>query len=196
MSRSTARKAPDGNLTGWLLPPHPFFAGEDVPVAGAEISAADWMCCRNEKTDRRRLYLPPGLMSVSAVFSQSAPIARLAWARGGPPSLPINRAAPRLVCRQLRRLPRRGAERRAGEAPPLAGTTFMAAWGNRSTEELYNLVKASMPYGNGNGLDDEMRIVRIIAYVLAANGAKPGDISMTGNESGSDRAHRRWKNAR
>jgi hypothetical protein len=27
------QKAPDGNLTGWLLPPHPF-AGEDVPVAG------------------------------------------------------------------------------------------------------------------------------------------------------------------
>ncbi len=26
-------KAPDGNLTGWLPPPHPF-AGEDVPVAG------------------------------------------------------------------------------------------------------------------------------------------------------------------
>jgi hypothetical protein len=26
-------KAPDGNLTGWLLPPH-LFAGEDVPVAG------------------------------------------------------------------------------------------------------------------------------------------------------------------
>ncbi len=28
-----SKKAPDGNLTGWLLPPHPF-AGEDVPVAG------------------------------------------------------------------------------------------------------------------------------------------------------------------
>ncbi len=28
-----SQKAPDGNLTGWLLPPHPF-AGEDVPVAG------------------------------------------------------------------------------------------------------------------------------------------------------------------
>lgn len=26
-------KAADGNLTGWLLPPHPF-AGEDVPVPG------------------------------------------------------------------------------------------------------------------------------------------------------------------
>lgn len=29
-----SQKAPDGNLTGWFLPPHPF-AGEDVPVAGA-----------------------------------------------------------------------------------------------------------------------------------------------------------------
>jgi len=29
-----SQKALDGNLTGWLLPPHPF-AGEDVPVAGA-----------------------------------------------------------------------------------------------------------------------------------------------------------------
>lgn len=28
-----SEKAPDGNLTGWLLPPHPF-AGEDVPVSG------------------------------------------------------------------------------------------------------------------------------------------------------------------
>jgi phosphoglycerate kinase len=28
-----SEKAPNGNLTGWLLPPHPF-AGEDVPVAG------------------------------------------------------------------------------------------------------------------------------------------------------------------
>lgn len=32
--RLDSQKAPDGNLTGWLLPPHPF-AGEDVPVAGA-----------------------------------------------------------------------------------------------------------------------------------------------------------------
>jgi hypothetical protein len=28
-----SQKAPNGNLTGWLLPPHPF-AGEDVPVKG------------------------------------------------------------------------------------------------------------------------------------------------------------------
>ncbi len=28
-----SEKAPDGNLTGWLLPPHPF-PGEDVPEPG------------------------------------------------------------------------------------------------------------------------------------------------------------------
>ena len=70
----------------------------------------------------------------------------------------------------------------AGEAPPLQGATFIAAWGNRSTEELYNLVKASMPYGNGNSLDaDTYR--RIVAYVLTANGAKPGTKAFTGAET-------------
>ena len=70
----------------------------------------------------------------------------------------------------------------AGEAPPLAGASFMAAWGNRSTGELYNLVKASMPYGNGNSLD-VATYRSIVAHVLAANGAKPGNIAMVGNET-------------
>src|SRR4029079_15988111 len=70
----------------------------------------------------------------------------------------------------------------AGEAPPLAGSTFIAAWGNRSTEEFYNLVKTSMPYGNGNSLDaDTYR--RIVAYVLAANGAVPGATAFSGSET-------------
>jgi alcohol dehydrogenase (cytochrome c) len=69
----------------------------------------------------------------------------------------------------------------AGEAPALSGTAFMAAWGTRSTDELYNLVKTSMPYGNGNSLDaDSYR--KIVAYVLAANGAKGGTAPMAGPE--------------
>ena len=43
----------------------------------------------------------------------------------------------------------------AGEAPPLTGASFLAAWGNRSTDEFYNLIKTSMPYGNGDSLDAE-----------------------------------------
>lgn len=69
----------------------------------------------------------------------------------------------------------------AGEAPALSGATFIAAWGNRSSDELYNLIKASMPYGNGNSLDaDTYR--RIVSFILAANGAKPGTTAFTGAE--------------
>jgi len=74
-----------------------------------------------------------------------------------------------------------GAQLRgAGEAPALMGSSFMAAWGSRSTEELYNLVKASMPYGNGNSLD-AATYRNIVAYVLASNGAKAGAAALAGN---------------
>ena len=69
----------------------------------------------------------------------------------------------------------------AGEAPPLAGASFMAAWGNRSTEEFYNLIKTSMPYGNGDSLD-AATYRSIVAYVLTFNGAKAGNIALAGNE--------------
>ena len=69
----------------------------------------------------------------------------------------------------------------AGEAPALSGATFIAAWGTRATDELYNLVKASMPYGNGNSLEaDTYR--KIVSFVLAANGAKSGSAAFTGSE--------------
>lgn len=69
----------------------------------------------------------------------------------------------------------------AGEAPPLAGSTFLAAWGNRSTDELYNLIKASMPYGNGNSLDPFI-YRRIVAYILQQNDARAGTKLFEGNE--------------
>src|SRR3984957_2368106 len=69
----------------------------------------------------------------------------------------------------------------AGEAPGVSGATFIAAWGNRSSDELYNLVKASMPYGNGNSLDADT-YKRIVSFVLAANGAKPGATAFAGAE--------------
>jgi alcohol dehydrogenase (cytochrome c) len=69
----------------------------------------------------------------------------------------------------------------AGEAPPLAGPGFMSAWAGRSTDELYNLVRTSMPYGNGGSLDDTT-YRSIIAYVLSANGATPGTKPFGGSE--------------
>jgi alcohol dehydrogenase (cytochrome c) len=70
----------------------------------------------------------------------------------------------------------------AGEAPALAGTSFMGAWGDRSAADLYNMVKASMPYGNGNSLD-AATYRSIIAYVLSANGANAGTEAFTGGEA-------------
>ncbi len=69
----------------------------------------------------------------------------------------------------------------AGEAPALAGASFMSAWGSRNTDELFSLVKTSMPYGNGGSLDNAT-YQSIVAYVLSANGAKPGTAPLTGAE--------------
>ncbi len=69
----------------------------------------------------------------------------------------------------------------AGEAPALAGTSFMSAWGNRSAGELHDMVKASMPYGNGNSLD-AATYTAIVSYMLSANGARPGTSAFTGKE--------------
>lgn len=70
----------------------------------------------------------------------------------------------------------------AGEAPALAGTGFMGAWGNRGARELYSTIQASMPYNNGNSLDVST-YQNITAYLLSANGAQPGAMDFTGRET-------------
>src|SRR5690348_6474295 len=39
-----------------------------------------------------------------------------------------------------------------GEAPPLVGSPFINSWGRRGANELYGVIKASMPLGNANSL--------------------------------------------
>ena len=65
-----------------------------------------------------------------------------------------------------------------GDALPLAGRTFMAAWGKRTTAELYNIIRTSMPYGNSNSLDTKS-YAAVTAFILQANGAKPGPSELT-----------------
>jgi mono/diheme cytochrome c family protein len=60
-----------------------------------------------------------------------------------------------------------------GEALPLAGRQFMAGWVNRTSQDLYNLIHASMPAGAPNSLDDET-YANLTAFILHANGARPG----------------------
>src|ERR1051326_8572272 len=55
------------------------------------------------------------------------------------------------------------------EAPPLAGGTFLNAWRNRSTKDLFDLISATMP-PDGGSLSAEQYLA-IASYILQANGA-------------------------
>jgi mono/diheme cytochrome c family protein len=60
-----------------------------------------------------------------------------------------------------------------GDALALAGYQFMAGWSNRTTQDLYNLIHSSMPQNAPGSLDDQS-YANVTAYILHANGAKPG----------------------
>ncbi len=67
----------------------------------------------------------------------------------------------------------------SGDQVPLAGTTFMASWGRRPVKEFYDDIRANMPYGRAGSLD-AATYQNITAFILTANGAKPGSKSFDG----------------
>ena len=50
-------------------------------------------------------------------------------------------------------------------APPLAGEGFIGGWRTRSTRDMYNLIRTSMPADNPGGLS-ENNFANIVAYIL------------------------------
>ena len=66
-----------------------------------------------------------------------------------------------------------------GEAPALVGSAFISSWGKRGADELYGVIKASMPMGNPSSLPPET-YQQIVAFILQANGAAPGAAPFTG----------------
>ena len=64
------------------------------------------------------------------------------------------------------------------EAPQLAGSNFITAWGTRTARELVAYIQVSMPPGNAGSLG-EGNSVNIAAFILAANGAVPGNQALT-----------------
>jgi len=67
-----------------------------------------------------------------------------------------------------------------GEAPPLVGSAFLNSWSKRGADELYGVVKASMPMGNANSLAPET-YQQILAFIFQANGATAGTVPFTGD---------------
>src|SRR5262245_29083549 len=65
------------------------------------------------------------------------------------------------------------------EAPPLVGETFMNVWRTRTTGDLLNVMKTSMPPGSEGSLGDAA-YTSIIAYLLESNGVAPGTQPLSG----------------
>jgi alcohol dehydrogenase (cytochrome c) len=59
----------------------------------------------------------------------------------------------------------------SGDQPPLAGPSFMATWGARTTKDLYEDIRSQMPYGKAGSLDSST-YQNIVAFILSANGAQ------------------------
>ena len=64
--------------------------------------------------------------------------------------------------------------RGSGHGPELAGSAFIAAWGSRTTAELFQYNSASMPPGNSSSVS-KTEHVDIIAHILKVNGVAAGD---------------------
>jgi alcohol dehydrogenase (cytochrome c) len=63
------------------------------------------------------------------------------------------------------------------EAPPLAGGTFLNTWQTRSTRDLFEYMRATMP-PNSPSLPDEQYLA-ITSFILSANGAAAGSQPLT-----------------
>ena len=63
--------------------------------------------------------------------------------------------------------------------PPLAGKAFLQRWGSKTAAQLVARFQEAKFSFKEAGLTDDEDIVRITAYVLQVNGAKPGTQALT-----------------
>ena len=71
-----------------------------------------------------------------------------------------------------------GARLDGMEAPPLRGVEFLNGWAGRTTDELFAYVRDEMPPGLAGSLSDQVYL-NLVAYLLDANGARPGTVALT-----------------
>jgi alcohol dehydrogenase (cytochrome c) len=68
--------------------------------------------------------------------------------------------------------------RGGNEAPPLAGHNFITAWRDRTTNDLFNRIRYTMPADNPGSMGDQSS-ASIVAFILQANGAPAGTRALT-----------------
>jgi alcohol dehydrogenase (cytochrome c) len=60
------------------------------------------------------------------------------------------------------------------EGPQLAGSNFLAQWGEKSAGDLIAYMRRAMPPGGAAGSLPEQTYLNLAAFILESNGAKPG----------------------
>src|ERR1700675_4691306 len=70
----------------------------------------------------------------------------------------------------------------SGDAPTLAGGTFMLKWGPKMVSELFGEILQTMPPTSPGSLG-EPAALNATAYILERNGAQPGQQALTGSAS-------------
>jgi len=71
------------------------------------------------------------------------------------------------------------------EGPQLAGSTFLTQWGDRTAGALINFMQSTMPPGAAPLPGDSY--INLAAFILDANGARPGDQRLTAESAVSIR---------
>jgi mono/diheme cytochrome c family protein len=69
-----------------------------------------------------------------------------------------------------------------GHFPALTGKAFLNEWGSRTTHDLYEKIRDTMPFCAGGTLDDNS-YAAIVALILKANGAAAGSQPLTPDTS-------------
>src|ERR1700740_3079195 len=70
----------------------------------------------------------------------------------------------------------------SGDAPSLAGGTFMLKWGPKMVSELFGVILQTMPPTNPGSLS-EAAALNATAYILQRNGAQSGQQPLTSSSS-------------
>jgi hypothetical protein len=75
-------------------------------------------------------------------------------------------------------IPRAGSAYMGQEIPPLAGSTFLAKWGPRMTDEFARRIKVATGGFPPTGMNEKTH-VELAAYILKVNGARAGTQELT-----------------
>ena len=127
---------------------------------------------------RERIVIALGVSAATIAFGCSAAAAQTAASPFTDAQVQAGRGAYASYCASCHGLDLNGM----GHFPALTGKAFVSEWGGRTTHDLYEKIRGTMPFCAGGTLDDNS-YAAIVALILKTNGAAAGSQPFTTNTS-------------